>query len=162
MKIILMFITIFSLLFLVGCTSSEQTSNESENTQIPTEEKTIKKTDSNKIDTITVNIDKSEKPSFEQKTITPLTSSQNEYAPPKGKYSVQVGAYKMPDNADRIAELARERFDMKVYTTFDSEAKLYKVLIGDFETKESARSFRDSITLKYPDDYKDAWVCENP
>ncbi len=155
-----MFITIFSLLFLVGCTSSEQSTTEE--THIPYEEKTINRTESKKIDTIIVNIDKSEKPSFEQKTVPSLSSSQNEYELPKGKYSIQIGAYKMPDNADKIAELASERFDMKVYTKFDSESKLYKVFIGDFQTKESARSFRDAITLKYPDDYKDAWVYENP
>ncbi|MBI4810871.1 MAG: SPOR domain-containing protein, partial [Ignavibacteriales bacterium] len=81
---------------------------------------------------------------------------------PTGKFSVQIGAYKMPDNADRIASLAKERFNMNVYTNYDETDQLYKVMIGDFESKDSARSFRDAMATKYPDDYKDAWVSENP
>lgn len=79
-----------------------------------------------------------------------------------GNYAVQLGAYKMPDNADRISAMAKERFSLNVITLFDPTEELYKVYLGDFETKDAARTFRDVMALKFPEDYKDAWVAEKP
>jgi cell division protein FtsN len=80
----------------------------------------------------------------------------------KGKYAVQIGAYKMPDKADNTAELARLRFQQIVYSYLDKNDNLYKVYIGDFTNKEEARNFRDEMMRKYPSDYKDAWASEHP
>jgi len=78
-----------------------------------------------------------------------------------GGYAVQVGAYKMQDNADRVAELAKERFGKQVYTYPDKTSGLFKVMVGNFITKDEARRFRDEMAQRFPSDYKDAWVSEN-
>ncbi len=81
---------------------------------------------------------------------------------PTGKFSVQIGAYKQQDNADRVAALAKERFGLNMYTIPDAASGLVKVYVGEFATKDEARKFRDDMAQKYPIDYKDAWVSENP
>ena len=91
-------------------------------------------------------------------------TSQNAQKPPyqsaAGGFAVQVGAYKMQDNAERVASLARERFGSTVTTTLDNVKNLYKVMVGNFVTRDEARKFRDEMYQRYPSDYKDAWVSE--
>ena len=79
-----------------------------------------------------------------------------------GKFSVQVGAYSLVENANRVATLAKDRFGKNVYTIPDPQAGLVKVYVGDFASKDEARRFRDEMAQKYPLEYKDAWVSENP
>jgi len=107
-----------------------------------------------KSDTLNVNAQNTPKPVYDSR---PQTKAE-----PTGKYSVQVGAYKMADNAERIATVARERFGKNVYTIPDKSTDLYKVMVGDFMVKDDARRFRDDMVQKYPGDYKDAWVYEVP
>ncbi len=109
-------------------------------------------------DTVNVTVRNTERPSYEPKSQTSTAARQ---AVPTGRYSVQLGAYKMPDNAERIASLARERFRLNVYTSYDKNDNLYKVMLGDFASKDDARAFRDSMVQQYPLDYRDAWVSEN-
>jgi cell division septation protein DedD len=111
-----------------------------------------------KADTISVEKQSTERPVYQSQTPPPPAVSR---AMPVGKFSVQVGAYKMPDNADRIVALAKERFAKNVYMYQDNLDNLYKVLIGDFASKDEARRFRDEMAQQYPADYKDAWVSEN-
>lgn len=125
-------------------------------TQQPKEKQKEPSPVTKQIDTLDVEVKDADKPNFEP---TPI-QSENKFE--RGNYSIQLGAYKMPDNADRIGAFAKERFDMNVYTSYDETDKLYKVYLGDFETKDAARTFRDVIASKYPEDYKDAWVSEKP
>lgn len=148
-------------LLLIGCSSSQQSSEEQRGTETPPVQKPPEQSPPKpevsvtpKVDTLSVNKETTPKPSYEEKA----TSS---HSLPTGRFSVQVGAYTMPDNADRIASLAKERFGKNVYSTIDKGDKLYKVMVGDFMTKEEARSFRDEMVQKFPSDYKDAWVSEN-
>jgi len=162
MKQIMFIIFIICGTAFFGCSSSEETEKQNtpppppavekpvENRVIKTEPPAMKKTD-----TLNVDIQNTEKPRYEP---APPPDAQ---AAPAGKFSVQIGAYKMPDNADRIGGIAKERFGLKVYSSYDSKDKLYKVMIGDFETKDAARNFRDVMSMKFPEDYKGAWVSEN-
>jgi cell division septation protein DedD len=79
---------------------------------------------------------------------------------PTAKYCVQIGAYKLRENADVVASAAETRFARAVYTIHDAGTDLFKVMIGDFATKDEARSFRDRMVQQYPGEYKDAWVSE--
>lgn len=145
-------LTACAFMLAMGCSSSKQMGSTTETAAPPPTEKVTPPAD-----TLTVDTKNAEKPSYEPKT-PPSTSVP---MPPAGKFTVQVGAYKMPDNADRIAALAKERFTRPVYTFLDKADNLYKVMIGDFLTKDDARKFRDDMVQKYPSDYNDAWVSEN-
>ena len=109
------------------------------------------------IDTSTAGGQNSQKPPSGQQT-----PSQSPQVLLYGKYSVQIGAYKMQDNAEKVASLARERFGKNVYTLPDKLTDLYKVMVGDFTVKDDARRFRDEMVQRFPSDYKDAWVSELP
>jgi len=78
------------------------------------------------------------------------------------RFGVQIGAYRQSDVAEQIAQLARTRFLNKVYSVYDAENSVTKILIGDFVSKDEARRFRDLIMKQFPEDYKDAWVSEIP
>ena len=75
---------------------------------------------------------------------------------------MQIGAYQKQENADKVAALARDRFAVNVGTVFDRAKGLYKVLVGNFPTKDQARQFRDEMVQKFPSDYKDAWTTDIP
>ena len=160
----IIFCVVIALSF-VGCSSSEETTDKQETPPPPAEvknapEQPAPKTEQppvKKIDTVNVDVQNTQKPTYEPKETPPPSPTL-----PTGKYSVQIGAYKMPDNADRIASLAKERFNLNVYTTLDKVDNLYKVMIGDFNSKDEARNFRDEMARNFPSDYKDAWVSENP
>lgn len=107
-------------------------------------------------DTVSVAVQKAQKPSYE--TTDPVKTS---IAPSATvKYCVQVGAYKQQENADLVASVAKGRFARSIYTIHDAAADLYKVMVGDFATKDDARAFRDRMVQQFPGDYKDAWVSE--
>ena len=107
-------------------------------------------------DTVSVQVQNQTRPTYDSRTTTPVTPAPA----PGGRFSVQVGAYKLADNADRIAALAKERFGRNVYTVHDRISDIVKVMVGDFMTKEEARSFRDDMAKQFPGDYRDAWVTE--
>jgi cell division septation protein DedD len=147
------------VLLLAGCSSSDQSGGQQQSqstppsTSAPLSSEEITK----KSDTLNVNVQNTQRPAYNQQS--PSTTQQ---PPTSGKYSVQIGAYKQADNADRIASLARERFGKNVYTIPDKVNDLYKVTVGDFTIKDDARKFRDEMVQKFPYEYKDAWVTELP
>jgi hypothetical protein len=79
---------------------------------------------------------------------------------PKGKFTVQLGAFQSQEGASSVASLAKTRFSKDVYTILDDQDGLFKVMLGAFDTKDLARAFRDTIVREYPQEYKDAWVSE--
>jgi hypothetical protein len=79
---------------------------------------------------------------------------------PPGKFTVQLGAFQSEDGAAAVASLAKSRFSREVYTILDEHDRLYKVMLGVFDTKDLARSFRDTIVRQFPQEYSDAWVSE--
>ena len=109
-------------------------------------------------DTVSVSVQKAQKPPYE--TTDPVKTALPADAPTK--YFVQIGAYKQQENADVVASRAKSRFAREIYTIHDAGADLFKVMQGDFPTKDDARSFRDRMVQQYPGDYKDAWVSELP
>ncbi|MBI4549145.1 MAG: SPOR domain-containing protein [Ignavibacteriae bacterium] len=162
--IVLISVSLIVVLFLIGCSSSKGSYGGREQ-QIPPPppkekpEELPKPTPSEKVDTLNINLQNTQKPSYESKTVPQPT----EETTPKAKFSVQIGAYTMAENAERIASLARERFIGKtVYTIEDKTDNLYKVMIGEFMTPEDARRFRDEMAQRYYTDYKDAWVSKIP
>ncbi len=153
--LVLSLCAVVTLLF-IGCSSSEETtqqqqpSSTSSSTTPPAQQQN--KEQPPKVDTINVDVQNTPKPNYQSKT--------SEAPVPAGRFTVQIGAYKMAENAERIAALAKERFGKNVYTIPDKIKDVYKVMVGDFSVKDEARSFRDEMVQQYPSDYKDAWVSE--
>jgi hypothetical protein len=75
-------------------------------------------------------------------------------------FTVQIGAFKDPSNAERIYRRAQQRFNLETNTDYDSAEGLYKITVGKFMNYEQARSFCDRIMRDFPKDYHDAWVVE--
>ncbi len=141
---------IFSGVLLCGCSSSKD--SKKEELPPPPPAAGLPKA-GEKVDTVTVD-----------KQNTPAPQYDSHYSTsemPTGKCSVQIGAYRLSDNAEKIVSLAKERFSQKIYM-FQDKDNLFKVVIGDFMSKDDARRFRDEMAQKYPTEYKDAWVVENP
>ena len=151
------------VLMLAGCGSSNESTSKDQSSS-STSQTSQKAPDQNQTDasqkTDTVPVDNKDSPQqpYDPHSSAPVTKS----AMPTGKFSVQVGAYKQQENADRVAALAKDRFGMNIYTIPDALSGLVKVYVGDFAVKDEARKFRDEMAQKYPVDYKDAWVSENP
>ena len=146
------------MLMVIGCSSSEQTTQQQQPTSSPSSP-TPSAQQQNKeqppnVDTINVDVQNTPKPNYQPKTSEPIV--------PAEKFTVQIGAYKMAESAERIAALAKERFGKNVYTIPDKIKDVYKVMVGDFSVKDEARRFRDEMVQQYPSDYKDAWVSELP
>jgi cell division septation protein DedD len=135
-----------------GCSGSKTSSTDKTGTTTQTPPETAQKGETGgaaRADTFNVKVDDSKKPPYEQ-------SGQ------PGNFAVQIGAYTKQDNADRAASLARERFSVNVSTIVDKTSGLFKVLVGNFPSKDEARKFRDDMVQKFPADYKDAWTTDIP
>jgi ABC-type cobalamin/Fe3+-siderophores transport system ATPase subunit len=79
---------------------------------------------------------------------------------PPGKFTVQLGAYQSEEAARKVASVAESRFTRQLFTVYDAVDRLYKVMLGMFDTKDQARAFRDTIVRQYAGEYVDAWVSE--
>lgn len=107
-----------------------------------------------RVDTVNVNKQNTERPLYN-------TQAASADSIPNGNFSVQIGSFKMPENAGRIVALAKERFTQPVYFFLDKSDNSYKIVIGNFSTKDDARKFRDQMEQQYPNDYDHAWVRDN-
>ncbi|HMD13181.1 MAG TPA: SPOR domain-containing protein, partial [Bacteroidota bacterium] len=107
-----------------------------------------------RVDTVNVNKQNTERPLYN-------TQAASADSIPNGNFSVQIGSFKVPDNAARIVGLAKERFAQPVYLFLDKSDNSYKVVIGNFGTKDDARKFRDQMEQQFPNDYDHAWVRDN-
>ncbi len=158
--LILVILFAISSLILVGCSSSEETQSEKEATEQQVQKDVTQElpppppAESDTIEAVAKevqqDVQQENKSQTTQQTVT------------GGTYAVQVGAFKVPETADQIASLAKNRFSMQVLTLLDKETGLTKVLVGGFNSKDEARAFRDQLAKQFPDDYKDAWVTEIP
>lgn len=74
-------------------------------------------------------------------------------------YTIQVGAYNDASNALRCQRIAKERFpDQQVLNEYDETAKLYRVSIGQFPSRESATVFLQQLQRRFPQEYRQCWI----
>jgi cell division septation protein DedD len=147
LRTIIMTVGIIALIF-AGCKSSEKTTDDQESGTRSTSAERISAEVKSRADSIAAR----------------AKAEARILALPKvaGKYAVQIGAYLTPENALKVADLAKERFSLMIYTYHDKTDNLYKVFIGDFLIKDEARNYRDEMVGKFPGEYNDAWVSEHP
>lgn len=167
------FLLSMTVLFF-GCSTTEETAEKPNQEtpppvtrQQPVQPPPVKQIQPTKTDTVSITTQVTGKQT-QQQTAAPesvavdSTSLQPPSAAPTGNFAVQIGAFSVPDKAGVIASLAKDRFHKNVYTLQAKDTGLYKVMVGDFMTKDDARKFRDQMAQQFPDDYKDAWVAPIP
>jgi cell division septation protein DedD len=76
------------------------------------------------------------------------------------RYMVQIGAFSDPHHATIVQAEARKRYHLPVLNDYHAVRKLYQIRIGFFESRESARRFRQQLIHDYPADYSDSWVVQ--
>ena len=58
-------------------------------------------------------------------------------------YRIHLGVFNSREDADRMAEYARSRLDVSVYTVY--EPPFYRVRAGDFRTREDATNYANNM-----------------
>lgn len=79
----------------------------------------------------------------------------------KPVYTVQIGAFgrSKAQHALRLQKNAQERFaNQVVLNNYDSAHKLYRVSVGEFETREDASRLRNELIRRFPQEYSQCWV----
>jgi cell division septation protein DedD len=167
------FLSIACIVLLPGCGSSEATkesrlplSDTSKNAQKPTPSSAAsvcaaepkKEGFTAHSDTIVAQI-VSQKSGEEKRSATARANVPS--PPPKGKYFVlQLGAFQQSANATRIGELFKKRSSQPVNLLFDPAVKMYRIMVGNFATKEEAMAFQAQLKKDFPKDYDESWVAE--
>ncbi len=102
---------------------------------------------------------------IEAQVVTRNQGASHSKAPPqrskkKKYYSVQIGAFKILNNADRAQKIAKQRYKTPIYHFYDKAIKMYRVTVGNFSKIKDAFVFLKTVQSKHPKEYKDAWVAE--
>ncbi len=74
------------------------------------------------------------------------------------RFKVQIGAFRDPQHASLVQNLARERFALPASNEYDTGTGTYRIRIGSFETRKDAEDFRRKIQQEFPGEYGDAWI----
>ncbi|MDI6803382.1 MAG: SPOR domain-containing protein [Bacteroidota bacterium] len=74
-------------------------------------------------------------------------------------FSIQIGAFEKEENALQFAYNAKNLFKEEIYNIYDSAKRIYRVMVGNFWSKEAATEFHDQFVKKFPD-YNNAWVID--
>jgi cell division protein FtsN len=76
------------------------------------------------------------------------------------QYTVQVGAFKDPQNASLAQAKAKTRLQLPVTNEYDQKTGLYQIRVGSFARREEAAAFRQKLQRDYPGEYNDSWIAE--
>ena len=141
-KLFLLLIS-FSIVFLIGCSSSEeQTKDKSENeNEIQKEEYVF----DDAVGDTTI--------PAEVKNDTPVIESVK-------KYIVQLGAFTTKTRADERAAFAMKKLSKEIIVSYSDEFKLYVVQLRPFATKDEADQVRNELWKSK--DFKDAFIVVIP
>jgi len=128
---------IVPLIFLLGCISAEQTTedNEKKNPEVYVFDD-IKEKDEVKLDTVKANV--------ETKAIEPTKPVVVEYDKSL-KYTVQVGAFTSKERADVFVKENQNKTSLPLQITFNVKTNLFSVQIPHYKTKEEADTIRDNL-----------------
>ncbi|HEX9005987.1 MAG TPA: SPOR domain-containing protein [Bacteroidota bacterium] len=74
------------------------------------------------------------------------------------RFKVQIGAFRDPQHASLVQNLARERFALPASNEYDTGTGTYRIRIGSFETRKEAEDFRKKMQQDFPGEYGDAWI----
>lgn len=136
------FLISVSLVFMLGCSSSDEQTKKEDETEIQKEEYVF---DVSEVDSIPT---------------TPKLEVPVPQAETAKKFIVQIGAFTTKTSADDYAALAKKRLSKEIVVSFSEEFKLYVVQLKPFATKSEAESVRNELWKSK--NYKDAFIVVNP
>jgi cell division septation protein DedD len=143
--IVMRMVVTATVLFLAGCAGSEESAQEE---QLPQQQET------------------SPAVSFQMSTDTVDVLRRGERIAgvpadpePGTMYSVQIGAYREPANAEAAEALARQRFAHPVLRHSDASG-LVHIRVGRFSTRQGAEELRSEMKGSFPRDYVDCWIVQ--
>ncbi len=169
--------TLFGMILMAGCFSSEGTSPGGRSTAGP--ERSIGPIDTaRKTSPLQLSVEKkstattkrsprSTKFTARQDTLRASVVRRNKESlkvatierPTNPAYTVQLGAFVRPNNALRNQKIAKSRFSKyPVYSKFDARSNFYRVSVGKFITRREAARMRREILNQYPKEYSACWV----
>jgi cell division protein FtsN len=125
MKSLFVFFSI-SLLFIIGCSSSQDTSEQ--NNEFPADSVYV-------FDEVPS--DDNAKPEPPIKPLPPVQKSVY--------YAVQIGAFTSQVKADEFANLSRKKLIKEVLVTYGSDVNLWVVQLSPFNTKQEAEKTRNEL-----------------
>lgn len=172
---ILKTLCVFSVLFLIGCSGSDETKKDETSKEQSGE---FKKTDADVAPPVPkttippeAEVKKTEQdiPSNEKDLPKDVPANEPEIRKPKIEeyptqqppstqktaqimWSVQIGAFKNESGALQAANEARAKFNQPIYKDLDPVTGFYKVTVGSFATHDQASRFKLEVQSKgYPD-----------
>ncbi|MGB6031346.1 MAG: SPOR domain-containing protein [Bacteroidota bacterium] len=143
--IALVCLVVFGGYALPGCSSPEQTGQETA-TDATTEGREVRF----EVRTDTVEVLKPD-----DSVVATAAASE-----PEIRFAVQIGAFRDPENARSVGDAARGRFSFPVTNNYDAESGLHLVRVGTFETRDAAHEIRVKMQKGYPKDYRDCWIVQ--
>ena len=78
----------------------------------------------------------------------------------RARYTVQIGAFKNAGNANDVQQKARQRYQLPVFSDFDTARGFYRICIGVFDSRKSAETFGENLRKEFPGEYSDCWVVQ--
>ncbi|WP_446830747.1 SPOR domain-containing protein [Candidatus Foliamicus sp.] len=79
------------------------------------------------------------------------------------EWGVQVGSFTERGNAERLSEQYREQgFGVKVVTSPGEDGQLYRVRVGPYASRDSARSARAQLALQGRSTFVTDWNSDQP
>ncbi len=130
-----------------GCGSSEQTAEERSVIPPPAEQQPAMSIETRTDTVATIH------PPAQEPPVKPPAAA---VAAPR--FKVQIGAFRDPQHASLVQNLARERFALAASNEYDTGSGTYRIRIGSFETRQEAEDFRKKMQQQFPGEYGDAWI----
>lgn len=163
-KYLLNFLLTLPIIFVIGCSSSEKTSDTDQQPQSEVREIAPPAPDTEntaKVDTLDVQIESNTKVAYETTISNPPTAPVQKPVIKNiiGNFSIQIGAFQADVNSLQYANIAKNKLDTEVFNIFDKGINLFRVMVGGFDTKEAAHQYRGQLVKNFPE-YKDAWVID--
>lgn len=159
MNKLILSIFILLLVFQNGCSSSIEMQQSNKvpisKKELPPSQPTVYEI---KVDTLEVDLENYPKTVPEPIDLPPPPpDSKLEY---NGEnFSIQIGAFNQKENAIQLTYTAKQQLKINVYNIYDEKLNIYRVLVGNFSSKDSAHSYHKQLIDNFPE-YQDSWIVD--
>ncbi len=161
-KVVYLGVALCAILAMASCKSSESAYKKAY--EKAKEQELAQQAETNQVDPLTADVPVVVK---EKATVAPSTATvRQERVTPQGnatmkEYNVVCGSFLTKANADALSA----RMISAGYPAFlaqNPETKMYRVIVGSFDSRNDAAVARDAFKAKYPNDegFQGAWLLQ--